>query len=115
MPYENVDAALATLEEKLSGRHHLAVDVSDARAVFMLEGKGAAIRETLAKLTPADMRTAVLPVGEMRRTRLAQVPAAFWFEDEGTATVVCFRSVADYVFGILKASANLGGEVGYFR
>lgn len=115
LPYEGVGAALATLSEKLAGTHHLVVDVSDARAVFSLSGKGVAIRETLAKLTPADMRAAALPVGEMRRSRLAQVPAAFWFEDEDVATVICFRSVADYVFGILKASANLGGEVGYFR
>lgn len=115
MPYENVGDALKRLGETLGGTHHLAVDVSDARAVIRLSGKGAALRETLAKLTPADMRVSALPAGEMRRTRLAQVPAAFWFEDEGTAHVICFRSVARYVFGILKQSAELGSEVGYFR
>lgn len=115
LPYDSVGAALATLGEKLSGTHHLAVDVSDARAVIRLSGKAAALRETLAKLTPADMRSSSLPVGEMRRTRLAQVPAAFWFEDDGTAHVICFRSVARYVFGILRQSAEPGSEVGYFR
>jgi hypothetical protein len=32
--------------------------------------------------------------GEMRRTRLQQVPAAIWFESATEARVVCFRSVA---------------------
>ena len=114
VPYDDVGSALSSIGEKLNGMHHLAANVSDARCVFSLSGKDTAIRETLAKLTPADMRRSALPAGEMRRTRLAQVPAAIWFEDEGHATVICFRSVAEYVFGILKQSASLGAEVGYF-
>ena len=88
--------------------------MSDARAVFTLEGEGAAIRNVLAKLTPADLRPASLPVGEVRRTRFAQVPAAFWLAEEGRAELVCFRSVAIYVFGLLKNAAEPGSEVGYF-
>ena len=37
VPYDGVKAALATLAEKLAGQHHLAVDVSDARAVFRID------------------------------------------------------------------------------
>ena len=58
------------------------------------------------------MRTKAFPVGTLRRTRLAQVPAAIWFEDEETAFVVAFRSVADYVFALLSNAAK--GEVGYY-
>ncbi len=102
------------LSEALGEQHHLVVNVSDARAVFALTGDDGAIRDVLAKLTPADLRPASLPVGEVRRTRLAQVPAAIWIESEGQATVVCFRSVAAYVFGLLKQASRRGSEVGYF-
>ena len=108
-------AIVAKLGEALAKHHHLAIDVSDARAVFRLTGEGTAIRDALAKLTPADLRPGVLPVGAVRRSRLAQVPAALWFEDEGTAMVVCFRSVAAYVFGLLANASKSGAEVGHFR
>ena len=103
------------LTDALKDTHHFAIDVSDARVMFRLTGEGAAIRETLAKLTPADLRPSALPVGEVRRTRLAQVAAAFWFETEGEARLICFRSVGDYVFGLLKHAAHPGSEVGHFR
>ena len=82
--------------------------------MITLEGEGAAIREVLAKLTPADLRPGAIGIGEVRRTRLAQVPAAFWLDGEGKATVVCFRSVAEYVFGLLRNASENGSGVGYF-
>lgn len=103
------DRVVAELGAQLGDAHHLAVNVSDARAVFTLEGD--AIRDTLAKVSPADM--AALPLGEMRRTRLAQVPAAIWFTTERHATVICFRSVARYAFDVLAMSARPGAEVGF--
>lgn len=102
------------LSASLAGAHHLAADVSDARALFRIGGEGAQIRDTLAKVTPADLRLASLPVGEVRRTRLQQVPAAFWFVDPGLAEVVAFRSVATYVFDLLRVSADADAEVGHF-
>ncbi|MDJ0640394.1 MAG: sarcosine oxidase subunit gamma family protein [Paracoccaceae bacterium] len=115
LPPDQVATAFSTIAKALDGTHHLAVDVSDARACFMLEGEGVLIREVLAKLTPADMAPNALPVGELRRTRLAQVPAAIWFSDENRAELVCFRSVAAYVFGLLTNAAQPGSEVDYFR
>lgn len=112
--YEEAEAKTIGLSTLLKGKHHLAANVSDARAVFRLTGEGAAIREVLAKLSPADLRTSALPVGTVRRTRMAQVPAAFWFASEGEAVVICFRSVADYVFGLLGKVSGEGGEVGHF-
>ncbi len=94
---------------KLATAHHLAVNVSDARAVFTLQGR--AIKDVLGKLTPADLQA--LAPGEMRRTRLAQIPAAIWFSDDSHATVICFRSVARYAFDLLSMSARPGAEVGH--
>lgn len=101
MPYAEVEAALASLAKSLTGQHYLAVDVSDARAVFRIEGEKA--DQVLRKLSPTDMDR--LAPNELRRTRTAQVAAAFW-AGEGGFTLVCFRSVAKYVFDILSNAAN---------
>lgn len=106
VPHGERAGALARIAEALGDAHHLAADVSDARAIFTVAGEGA--REVLAKLTPADLRPAALGPGEVRRTRLAQVPAAFWMRDETTAEVICFRSVAQYVFDLLANAAEPG-------
>ncbi|WP_289041367.1 sarcosine oxidase subunit gamma family protein [uncultured Aliiroseovarius sp.] len=94
--------------KSLADEHSLIVNVSDARAVFRV--KGAACREVIAKLSPAD--TAVMQPGMLRRTRVAQIPAAFYLEDDQTAVLVCFRSVAQYAFDLLADAARGGGEVG---
>ncbi len=106
LPYPEVAAALTAIGTALKGQHHLAVDVSDARAVFRVEGAKAA--QVLQKLSPADL-TQLAP-GELRRTRAAQVAAAFWAEGDGY-TLVCFRSVAGYVMGLLTHSAMPGSEL----
>jgi sarcosine oxidase subunit gamma len=106
LPPERVEGAQAALAAGLAGQHHLAVDVSDARAVFRIEGAKAA--EVLMKLTPADL--GALAADEVRRTRLAQVACAFWAE-EGGYTLVAFRSVAGYVRGLLDHSARGGAEL----
>jgi sarcosine oxidase subunit gamma len=110
--YDAVDGALERVSDHLHGQHVLVADVSDARVALRLSGPGSAVRETLAKLTPADMRARAFPVGKLRRTHLSQVPAAIWFEDDGTAIVLAFRSVADYVFDLLSNAAE--SDVGYF-
>jgi len=106
LPYAQVAEALKTLAGALKGQHHLAVDVSDARALFRIEGAQA--DQVLRKLSPVDFDR--LQPGEMRRSRAAQVAAAFWAEDGGF-TLVCFRSVAGYVMGLLSASAQPGSEL----
>ncbi len=110
--YGEAGRLTAALEAALAGQHALVVDVSDARAVFRLEGSGA--REVLAKLTPADLAPGILEPGMMRRTRLAQVPAAFYMTGPERFEIIAFRSVAQYVFDLLKISARPGGEVGLF-
>lgn len=112
-PFDDIPETLARIEQQLGALHFLAADVSDARCVVELTGEGHALREVLAKLTPADLRPDVFKVGTLRRTRLAQVPAAIWFESDERAIVVAFRSVADYVYALLCDAAE-SGEVGYF-
>lgn len=112
LPYAGVQGALAALEAALAGQHFLAVDVSDARAVFRVRGAGA--RDVLAKLCPVDLSPAAFQPGEIRRTRAAQVPAAIWRSAADEFSLVSFRSVAGYVFALLQASATPGGEVGLF-
>jgi sarcosine oxidase subunit gamma len=106
LPYAEVPKALAAIAKALHGQHHLAVDVSDARAVFRIEGEKSA--QVLRKLSPVDFDK--LEPGELRRSRTAQVAAAFWQQDGGF-TLVCFRSVAGYVMGLLSHSAQPGSEL----
>lgn len=106
LPYEQVGAAMAAIAAAMGGAHHLAADVSDARAVFRIEGAKAP--QVLAKLMPVDFST--LEPGELRRSRAAQVAAAVW-AGEGGFTLVCFRSVAGYVMGLLSHSAQPGSEL----
>ena len=105
MPYSDVSKVLDAIAQALAGEHHLAVDVSDARAVFRIEGDAAA--RVLSKLCPVDFDT--LEPGEVRRTRAAQVAVAFWHQDGGY-TLVSFRSVAGYVMGLLAHSARQGSD-----
>jgi len=110
-PYKSSGADMASLEKLLEGTHHLVTNVSDARITFRLTG--VAIREVLSKLTPANVSVVGLQIGQIRRSRLAQVAGAFWLRDDETAEIVCFRSVAHYVFSLLENASRPGSEVGY--
>lgn len=110
--HDAADQVVADLSAALSGQHHLVVNVSDARAVFGITGERT--REVIAKLAPVDLHGSAFGPGEIRRTRFSQVPAAFWLVSETEATVVCFRSVADYMFKVLSVNAVSGSEVGAF-
>lgn len=107
MPHDQAEVVAAKLRKALGKTHSLIANVSDARVVFCLKGKGA--REVVAKLAPVDMQA--LKSGEIRRSRLAQVPAAFWISGRDEISLVAFRSVAQYVFDLLTNAAKSGGEV----
>ncbi len=109
--YTRADAVAAALNTALAGGFFTAANVSDARAMLTLTGPQA--RDMLAKLCPVDF--ADFAVGQVRRTRLAQVAAALWREDQDRWTLVCFRSVAGYVWGVLDTVSRPGGEVGLYR
>lgn len=111
VPYDRVAGAIAKIDAALTGSHYLAENVSDARALIVVEGDYA--REVIAKLAPVDLHPDHFIVGDFRRTHLGQVVAAFWMRDDDTFAVICFRSVADYTFDLLAASAK-AGRVGHF-
>ena len=110
--FAEAEADLDALLTALAGEHSLAVNVSDARAVFTISGAGA--REVVAKVAPVDMSASEFAVGDFRRTRFAQVAAAFWMQDAETVKIVCFRSMAQYMFDLLSVAAQDGSEVGIF-
>lgn len=110
VPYGDVAATLIALDKALKGKHYLTADVSDARAVFRVSGPNA--RAILARLCPVDLHADSFKPGDFRRTRLAQIAAAFWMHDAGF-DVVCFRSVADYADGVLRNAAK-GAPIGMF-
>ncbi|MGJ8622229.1 MAG: sarcosine oxidase subunit gamma [Yoonia sp.] len=106
VPYGDAAAAIAKIDEALAGTHYLAENVSDARAFITVQGGYA--REVIAKLAPVDLHADVFGPGDFRRTHLGQVAAAFWMAEDESLKVICFRSVAEYVFGLLAASAKAG-------
>ena len=105
--YDEAEEIAQALREALTGAHALVANVSDARATFELSG--AAVREVVAKLAPVDMER--FAPGEIRRTRLAQIPAAFWMPEEGRLRLICFRSVARYAFDLLEKASETGAEL----
>ena len=112
VPYADAAALAAKLSVQLQASHALVTEVSDARALFVIEGAGA--REVLAKLAPVDLAPGRFEPGVFRRTRLAQVPCAFWMPEPDIFHLIAFRSVADYVADLLQTAACSGGEVAYF-
>ncbi len=112
-PYAEAGKIVQSLSNSLRSCHSLVLDVSDARAVFQLRGDR--LRDVLAKVTPIDLSPQAFAPGTVRRTRFAQVSAAVWMDDPRSARIVCFRSVAQYMFDLLSTAAQPGGEVDYFE
>ncbi len=109
--HEKAEELTAKLADALKGTHALAVNVSDARAHFSVQGNDT--RDALAKVMPVDFAQDVFGPGQVRRSRLAQVAAAVWFEDTDTAEIICFRSVSTYVFDVLCQCAQPNAAVGF--
>lgn len=112
LPRAEVAPALARLRAALADVHHLAEDVSDARATFRLTGAGA--RAVLAKGAPVDLARAAFRPGDLRRTHLGQIACAFWLLGEAPDVfeLVVFRSVAGYAFDWLLAAASRAADPG---
>jgi sarcosine oxidase subunit gamma len=112
VPYAEAARVAGEMTAALAGEHAMVVNVSDARAVFRVEGRG--VRDVLAKGAPADLSSEALGPGEIRRTRMGQVAAAFWVSGPESFDLVCFRSVAGYMFDWLSTAAAEGSLPGYF-
>lgn len=95
--------AVAALADGLAGRHHLVLDMTDARARFLVEGPGA--REVLARGAPVDLAPERFAEGDLRRTRIGQLAAAIWCSGPERFEIVCFRSVAAHLRAWLETAA----------
>ena len=113
VPLAEAGAALRALEQGLAGEFATVADVSHVRAVLTVTGRH--WRDVLAKLCPVDFAPGAFLPGEIRRTRAAQVAVAIWMSGEDEVTLVCFRSVAQYMFDLLSTAARPGGNVGLYR
>lgn len=103
VPRAELAGALAALTDALSTEHALIADVSDMRVAFRIHGARAG--QVLAKLSPADI--AAMPPDGLRRTRAAQAACGIWREADGFV-LFGFRSVGDYLRGILTGAAMPG-------
>lgn len=106
LPQAEVAEALAALSDALSTEHALVLDVSDMRAAFRIQGPKAL--QVLMKLCPADL--AAMPEDGLRRTRAAQAACGIWREPGGYV-LIGFRSVADYLRGVLTGAAAPGTQL----
>lgn len=95
---------VSAFEEAAAGAHVLAVDVSDARAVFRVAGAKA--WRVLAKGAPVDLAPGRFDTGEIRRTRIATVAAGIVKTDAEAFEVFCFRSYAAYMWAWLTTGAG---------
>ncbi len=105
--HSDVANRIADLRRALAGKFATLADVSDARAVFDVSGHG--VEDMLAHLMPVDFGR--LDRNEVRRTRMAQIPAALWREGTGWR-IVCFRSVAGYAADLLAEAARAVSPAG---
>ena len=95
---------VATFMEKAGDAHVLALDVSDARAVFRIEGAKA--WRVLAKGAPVDLAPGQFEIGDVRRTRIATVAAGIVKTGDEAFEVFCFRSYAAYLWNWLNVGAG---------
>ncbi|MGB3556289.1 MAG: sarcosine oxidase subunit gamma family protein [Jannaschia sp.] len=99
-PHADAPDLAAELDAALSDTFATVAVVSDARRTFSLHGPDA--ENVMSRLCPVDF--AAMAPTEVRRTRLAQIPAALWRQDGGWR-IVCFRSVGRYAVDLLTNAA----------
>lgn len=105
------DETIAALGQAVKAPH-LAVNVSDTRAMFTL--KGPHLRDLLAKGAPVDLAPEAFGEGDFRRTRLGQVAVAFWQSGADEFQLVCFTSLWEFVFDWLVNAAQKDNTPAFF-
>ncbi len=101
--YDKTNDVVAAFMEKAGDAHVLAVNASDARAVFLVSGEKADC--VLAKGAPVDI--AAMEVGEVRRTRIATVAVGLAKTADDAYEVFCFRSYGAYMWNWLTVAAGV--------
>jgi sarcosine oxidase subunit gamma len=83
---------------------HSAVDVSHRNVGIIVSGPGA--RVAIASACPHDLTDASFPVGACTRTVFGKMEIVLHRESEQLYRVECWRSFADYCFGMLVEGAH---------
>jgi sarcosine oxidase, subunit gamma len=87
-----------------SGVFHSAVDISHRNIGIIVSGPGA--RAAVNSACPHDLTEASFPVGACTRTVFGKMEIVLYRESEDTYRVECWRSFADYCFGMLAEGAH---------
>lgn len=83
---------------------HSATDVSHRNVAMTVSGDGA--EATLNAGCPQDLSLKAFPVGACSRTLFGKAEVVLLRVTEDTFRVECWRSFADYVFGLLEEGAR---------
>ncbi len=83
---------------------HSATDVSHRNVAMTVSGEGA--EATLNAGCPQDLSLDAFPVGACSRTLFGKAEVVLLRVTEDTFRVECWRSFADYVFGLLEEGAR---------
>lgn len=86
-----------------SGALHSAVDISHRNVGIVVSGPGAAA--ALNSACPQDLSDAVFPVGACSRTVFGKIEIVLYRTGEDSYRVECWRSFAEYCFGLLGEGA----------
>ncbi|NHN88991.1 sarcosine oxidase subunit gamma [Acetobacter conturbans] len=79
------------------------VEVSERQVGWTLEGER--LRDTLAALSPLDLRTKSFPVGTATRTLFGKADGMLWRTDENSFHLEVWRSFAPYMVAMMDAAA----------
>jgi len=86
-----------------SGVLHSATDVSHRNIGIIVSGPGAAT--AISSACPQDLSPSVFPVGACSRTVFGKMEIVLYRTDDDTYRVECWRSFAEYCFGMLSEGA----------
>lgn len=90
-----------------SGTVHSSTDVSHRNVAIVVSGPGA--QNTINAGCPLDLSLAAFPVGAVTRTVFGKIEIVLYRVDEDTFRVECWRSFAEYAFGLLSEAAEDAG------
>jgi sarcosine oxidase subunit gamma len=83
---------------------HSAIDVSHRNVAIIVSGPGA--EATISAGCPQDLSLDAFPVGACSRTIFGKAEIVLFRTEDDTFRVECWRSFADFVFGLLAEGAE---------
>lgn len=110
-PRSRTQALAKKLETAFGHTHSMVTNVSDTRAIIRVSG--GQVRETLMKGCCVDLLAADVIPGHVRRTQIAEIPAAIHCVSDEPLTfdIYVFRSYADYIWQWLAVAGRASASV----